>query len=195
MSSLEFRLQEATAILETMRDQRVLVQSDLWHWEQEYQTAVTSAQRRDQDELQHWLSQEKHYTSALQQWMFQQSEAARMALSQRKAWGYRLLIFLACWYTCGLVLIMEMRTIRQLQSKRDFPPFGEQQRLWLRMIQDAQRNGNSLRSLQAPRSTPRLKECNQEVFSRRRKLDALDNQILLQETRVQVLQQQCAQQP
>ncbi len=195
MFSLEFRLQEATAILETMRDQRVLVQSDLWHWEQEYQTAVTDAQRRDQDELQHWLSQEMHYTSALQQWMFQQSEAARTALSRRKTWGYRLLIFLACWCTCGLVLIMEMRTIRQLQSKRDFPPFGEQQRLWLRMIQDAQRNCNSLRSLQAPRSTPRLKECNQEVFSLRRKLDALDNQILLQETRVQVLQQQCAQQP
>ena len=64
MLSLELRLQEATAILETLRDQRVLIQSDLWHWEQEYQTALADAQRRDQDELQHWLSQERQSTDA-----------------------------------------------------------------------------------------------------------------------------------
>ena len=107
-----------------------------------------------------------------------------MALSRRKIWGYRFLIFLAAWFSVGIVLILEMRTIQQLHSRRDHPVFGEQQRLWLRFIQDAQRNSHSLRSLQAPRMTPALRECNQEVFALRKKLGMLEYQISLQEKRV-----------
>ena len=47
----------------------------------------------------------------------------------------------------------------------------------------------------APRPTPRLRECNQEVVSLRRRLDVLGSQIQVQQTRIQVLQQQRAQQP
>jgi hypothetical protein len=194
MNTINMRLQEATAILDTVCDQEVLAQADLWHWEQEQQKAWDAARKRDQDELQYWFSFSHYYRGILSQWMFQQSEEARTALERRKTWGYRMLLFLACWVSGGLFLIMEVRAIQQLQSKRDNPPFGEQQRLWLRMVQDAQRNIYSLASLQAPRPTPWLKECDRRVISLRRWLDSLSSQIQVQQTRVQVLQQQRAQQ-
>jgi hypothetical protein len=194
MSVLDNRLQEATAILDTYCDQETLARSDLWYWEQEQQTALSDAQRRDQDELQSWLSSEYSYRRMLEQWMVQQSEEARASLEQRKTWGYRILVFLACWVSVGMFLIFETRTIHELQAKRDCPPFGEQQRLWMRMIQDARRNINSLHALQAPRPTPRLRDCNQEVLSLRRRLNSLGSQIQVQQTRIQVLQQQRAQQ-
>ena len=192
MLSLELRLQEATAILETLRDQRVLVQADLWHWEQEQQTVLAEALRRDQDELQHWLSQETHYTSVLQQWMIQCSQEAQAALDRRKRWGYRIFILVACLFSAGFLLVMEIREIQTLRFRRDNPHIGEEQRMWSRMIQDAQRNINSLRSLQEPRLTPMLRACNKEVLSQRRRLEVLDNQIQIQETRVRVLQEQLA---
>ncbi len=195
MKTIDMRLQEATAILDTLCDQETLTRADLWQWEQEQQTALADAQRRDQDELQYWLTSEHYYRTMLQQWMFQQSEEARAALERRKRLGYLLLLFLACWCSAGTFLIFETRTIHELQAKRDCPPFGEQQRLWMRLIQDAERNIKFLRSLQAPRLTPRLRECNQEVFSRQRRLDSLGSQIQLQQARIQVIQQQRAQQP
>lgn len=195
MNVIDMRLQEATAILDTLCDQETLAQADLWHWEQELQVALSDAQRRDQDELQYWLSYEQYYRIMLQQWMFQESEEARAALARRKRSGYRFLTFLACWCSAGTFLISETRTIQTLQARRDCPQFREQQRLWMRMIQDAERNIRYLRSLQAPRLTPRLRECNQKVFSCQRRLDSLGSQIQLQQTRIQVLQLQRAQQP
>jgi hypothetical protein len=195
MKTIDMRLQEAVAILETLCDQEALTQADLGNWEQELQTALSDAQRRDQDELQYWLTSDHYYRTMLQQWMFRESEAARAALARRKRLGYLLLIFLACWCSAGTFLIFEIKTIHKLQARRDCPPFGEQQRLWIRLIQDAERNVRFLRSLQAPRLTPRLRECNQEVFSRHRRLDSLGSQIQIQQTRIQVLQQQRAQQP
>jgi hypothetical protein len=195
MNTIDMRLQEATALLDTLYDQVAVLHADLWHWEQEKETAEAFARRRDLEELQYWFNRE-HYTKLmLQRWMWKLSEEARAALDQRKRWSHRLLTFLACWFSAGLFLIVEIQTIRALQSKRDFPPFGEQQRLWSRMIEEARRNINFLRALQAPRPTPRLKECNQEVSSLRRRLDALGSQIQIQQTRIQVLQQQRAQYP
>jgi hypothetical protein len=187
MKSHEIRLKEAIATLETLRDELTLTRADLWQAEQRSDKAVANAKKKEKQELDQWMLSEQCYTEALQQWQREQSQEAIAALERKKAWPSQLVILLACLLSGGLFLIVETREIQRLQSWRDHPPFGEDQRLWSRNLQDAQRKVAYLRSLRGPRVTPEMREAQQEVFSLRKKRDMLEHQILLQETRVNVL--------
>lgn len=190
MSSLKHRLQEATAILETLRESLSITLADLGLAEQRYDDAVVDARKRDRLELDQWMQCEQSYRTALHQWHLWQSQEASAALARKKAWPYQLVILIACLLSGGLFLIVETREIQALQTRRDNPPLGEEQRLWSRTMQDAQRKIAYLRSLPDPRRTQEMREAQQEVSSLRKKRDMLEHQILLQETRVHVLKQQ-----
>lgn len=192
MTTLELRLKEAIAILETLRDALSITHADLWKAEKRSDKAVAAARKNDMQELDRWMLSELCGRSALQLWHQQQSDAARAALERKKTWQNQLIVLIACLLSGGLFLIVEMREIQALQSRRDNPPYGEEQRLWARNLQDAQRRIAYLRSLQTPRLTPEMREAQQEVFSLRKKRDMLEHQILLQETRVSILKQQLA---
>lgn len=190
MNTIDMRLQEATALLDTLYDQVTLTHADLWQAEQRHAKAVADANQQETQELDQWMQSEQYYRNALQEWQTQQSEEARAALQRKKTWWHRLLVLFACLFSSGLFLILEVREIQMLQSKRDNPPFGELQRTWSSMLTDARRKIDALRFPRNPRSTPEMKEAEQELFSLRKKRDLLEHQIVMQEARVTFLQQQ-----
>lgn len=190
MNHLKLRLKEAKATLETLEDQCTLTRADLWAAELEYTRAVDEAKILVAQEIKQAEKDEQDYKVALKTWQFRQSREATTSLQRKKTWQHQLLVLIACLFSGGLFLILEVREIWALQSQRDNPRQGDEQRTWTRNRESARRKIEYLRSLQGPRPTPEMRERQQEVFSLRKKRDMLEHQILLQETRIEVLQQE-----
>lgn len=182
---LSSRIAQAKKKLELVLEDLALVSADLAQVEDLYTQAIDRARQQDEAERRTCENALAHYHRLMSQWKLEQEALYQAEIDKHRRPANQALVFLACFVSFGVYLALELNEIRSLQSKRDHPPYGDEQRQWLQEIDNTQRRLHYLRSLSAPRENQEMKDLQRELAFLKKKRDTLEQQARFKEVEIE----------
>lgn len=182
---LSSRIAQAKKKLELILEDLVLATADLEQVEHLYEQALVRASQQDEAERRTCENALAHYHRRLAQWKLEQEALYQAEIDKHRRPANQALVFLACFVSFGVYLALELNEIRGLQSKRDHPPYGDEQYRWLKEMDTKERQLNYLRSLSAPRQTQEMKDLQREQAFLKKKRDTLEQQARFKEVEIE----------